>query len=180
MPIPTSNAFNKITDLVNASLQKLQNISKPRFKFFSTVFELWLGLPVRYTMLNLSRIGCYSEKSIRLHFEKFFDFVSFNTGLIKESCGKELIAAFDPSFIPKSGKQTPGLGRWWSGKDQCTLKGLEISCLSIVDVEAGTAMSLEVVQTPSKEILQAKKQNLVTHYVSIIQKQMPTLKAMVR
>ncbi len=180
MLIPNSNAFNKISDLVNASLQKLENLSKPRFKFFSTVLELWLGLPVRYTMLNLGRIGGYCEKSIRLHFEKLFDFVSFNTGIIKKSCGKDLIAAFDPSYIPKSGKQTPGLGKWWSGKDQCTLKGLEISCLSIVDVTAGTAMSLEAVQTPSKEVLQAKNLNLVSHYVSIIKKQMPALKAMIK
>src|SRR5215210_3446385 len=160
MPIPNSNAFDKISGLVGASLQKLENISKPRWKFLSTVFELWLGLPLRYTMLNLSRIGSYSEKSIRLHFGKLFDFVSFNAALIKESCGKELIAAFDPTYIPKSGKQTPGLGRWWSGKDQCTLKGLEIACLSIVDVKAATAMSLEAVQTPSKKVLQAKGQNL--------------------
>jgi Transposase DDE domain len=180
MLIPNSNAFDKISDLVNASLQKLSDISKPRFKFFSTVFELWLALPVRYTMLNLARLGSYSEKSIRLHFEKLFDFVSFNSTLIKTSCGKQLIAVFDPSYIPKSGKQTPGLGRWWSGKDQCTLKGLEISCLSIVDTSAGTAMSLEAVQTPSKEVLLAKKQNLVSHYVSIITKQMPTLKPMVK
>jgi hypothetical protein len=156
-----SNAFNKISDLVKASLRNLANISMPRFKFFSTVFELWLALPVRYTILNLSRIGYYNEKSIRLHFEKLFDFVSFNTAHIKKNCGKELIAAFDPFYIPKNGKQTPGLGRWRSGKDQCTLKGLEVSSLAIVDVAAGTAMSLEAVQTPSKEILQANKQNLV-------------------
>src|SRR5215210_6298670 len=180
MLIPNSNAFNKISGLVSVSLQKLENISKPRFKFFSTIFELWLGLPLRYTMLNLGRIGGYCEKSIRLHFEKLFDFVSFNEALIKKSCSKDLIAAFDPSYIPKSGKQTPGLGKWWSGKDQCTLKGLEISCLSIVVVTAGTAMSLEAVQTPSKEVLQSKNQNQVSHYVSIIKKQMPNLKAMVK
>ena len=97
---PNSNAFNKISVLVNASLQKLENIKKPRFKFFSTVFELWLGLPVRYTILNLGRMGSYCEKSIRLHFEKLFDFVGFNSTLIKKSCGEELIAAFDPSYIP--------------------------------------------------------------------------------
>ena len=180
MLIPNSNAFNKISGLVSASLQKIENISKPQFKFFSTLFELWLGLPVRYTMLNLGRIGSYCEKSIRLQFEKRFDFVSFNAALIGKGCGKYLIAAFDPSYIPKSGKQTPGLGRWWSGKDQCTLKGLEISCLSIVDVEAGTAMSLEAVQTPSKDVLQAKKLNLVSHYVRIIKKQLPVLKTMVK
>jgi hypothetical protein len=180
MLIPNSNAFNKIGDLVSASLQKLSNISKPQFKFFSTVFELWFALPVRYTILNLARMGGYCEKSMRLHFEQIFDFVSFNVAVIKKSCGKELIAAFDPSFIPKSGKQTPGLGKWWSGKDQCTLKGLEISSLAIVDVSAGTAMSLEAVQTPSKEVLAAKKQNLVSHYVSIITRHLSTLKAMVK
>jgi len=50
---------------------------------------------------------------MRLHFEQFFDFGWFNTELNKKSCGKELITAFDPSFIPKIGKQIPGLGRWW-------------------------------------------------------------------
>jgi len=180
MLLPNSNACGKVSDLVSANLQKLENLSKPCIKFLYAIFELWLALPVRYSMLNLSRIGGYCEKSIRLHFERLFDFVSFNTAVIKKSCGKELIAAFDPTFICKSGKQTPGLGRWWSGKDQRTLKGLEISCLSIVDVAAETAMSLEAVQTPCKETLQGKNQNLVSHYVSIIKKRMPVLKAMVK
>lgn len=179
MLIQNSNAYNKIRSLANASLLNIENISKPRLKFLSTIFEEWLALPVRYTMLNLSRFGNYSEKSVRLHFEKLFDFVAFNRNIIEPSCGKDLIAAFDPSYIPKSGKKTPGLGRWWSGKDQCTLKGLEISCLSIVDTEAETAMSLEVVQTPSKDILEERKQNLVGHYVSIIEKNIDTLKALV-
>ena len=179
MLIQNSNAFNKIHRLVNASLLNIKNISKPRLKFLSTIFEEWLALPVRYTMLNLGRFGNYSEKSVRLHFEKLFDFVAFNRNIIESSCGKKLIAAFDPSYIPKSGKNTPGLGRFWSGKDQCSLKGLEISCLSIVDIEAETAMSLEIVQTPSKDILEAKKQNLVGHYVGIIEKNLSTLKALV-
>jgi len=156
MQIHYSNAFDKIRGLVSASLQKLDNISKPQVKFLSTVFELWLGLPVRYTMLNLSRFCHYSERSIRLHFEKFFDFVSFNTQLINRSCGKELIAAFDPTFIAKSGKQTPGLGKWWCSTYQRALKGLEVSCLSIVDVQGATAMSLQAVQTPSQQILKAR------------------------
>jgi hypothetical protein len=141
------------------------------------VFELWLSLPVRYTMLNLSRFGAYSDKSIRLHLEEPFDFVSFNTHLMEQKCGKELIAAFDPTFIPKSGKQTPGLGKWWSGTQQRALKGLEIGCLSLIDVQAATAMSLEAVQTPAPELLQAKGNNLISHYVSIIEKRMDVLKA---
>ena len=103
MQLLTSNASDKIRGLVTASLQKLEDISKPQVKFMMTIFELWLGMPVRYTMLNLSRFSRYAEKSIRLHFEQLFDFSSFNDRLIKKSCSKELIAAFDPTFIPKSG-----------------------------------------------------------------------------
>ena len=143
-----------------------------------SMFEVWLSLPLRYTMLNLSRFGQYCEKSIRLHMEQSFDFVCFNTHLIKKQCGKELIAAFDPTFIPKSGKRTPGLASWWSGTQQRALKGLEISCLALIDVEACTALSLEAVQTHSPEALQQQGQNLVSHYVSIINKRMDVLKAM--
>lgn len=175
-----SNAFNKIGSLVNASLQKMEGISKPRLKFLNTFFELWLSLPVRYTMINLSRFGNYSDKSIRLHFEKEFDFANFNSQIITNSCSKNLIAAFDPSYIPKAGKTTPGLGRYWSGKDQCTLKGLEISCLAIIDVDAQTAMPLEIVQTPAKDVLKKENKNLISHYVSIIEKQMPILASKVK
>jgi hypothetical protein len=49
---------------VDASLRNIENINKPRLKFLSTIFEEWLALPVRYTMLNLSRFGKYSEKSV--------------------------------------------------------------------------------------------------------------------
>jgi Transposase DDE domain len=177
MLLHSSNAFNKISGLISASLQKLSKINKPRLKFMTTVFELWLSLPVRYTMLNLSRFGAYSDKSIRLHMEQRFDFVPFNTHLIEQQCGKELIAAFDPTFIAKSGKQTPGLGKWWSGTQQRALKGLEVGCLSIIDVQAATAMSLEAVQTPATAALQAQGNNLITHYVSIIEKRMDVLKA---
>jgi hypothetical protein len=41
-------------------------------------------------------------------------------------------------------------------------------------------MSLKAVQTPCKEVLQAKQQNLVSHYVGIIKNQLPVLKAMVK
>ncbi len=76
------NAFNKIGILVRTSLQKIENLNKPRIKFMYSLFELWLILPVRYTMLNLSRFGNYSDKSIRLHFEKKFDFAAFNSHVI--------------------------------------------------------------------------------------------------
>src|SRR4051812_46428100 len=178
MLLQSFNACNKISGLVSASLQKLEKISKPQFCFMLAVFDVWLGLPVRYTMLNLSRFSQYCEKSIRLHFEQCFDFVAFHSAVVSKQCGQELIAAFDPTFIPKSGKQTPGLSNWWSGTQQRALKGLEVGCLAIIDVQACTALSLEAVQTPSAEVLPSQKLNLTSHYVRVVNKQLPALKAM--
>jgi hypothetical protein len=177
MRLHSSNAINKISGLVSAGLQKLSHINKAQSKFMLAIFDVWLSLPVRYTMLNLSRFSGYCEKSIRLHFEQRFDFTAFNSAVIGKRCGSDLIAAFDPTFIPKSGKQTSGLGKWWSGTRQCTLKGLEVGCLAVVDAAAATALSLEAVQTPSQQTLQSEEGNLTSHYVSIINKRMDVLKA---
>jgi hypothetical protein len=174
------HAFDKMKHLVIASLQKNGIINKPDFKFMLSLFEVWLSLPVRYTMLNLSRFGNYCEKSIRLHMEKEFDFPGFNRQLIKSHCSKELIAAFDPAYLPKSGRHTPGLGRWWSGSANKALKGLEIGCLAIVDTVSETAMSLKTVQTPAKKVLDEKNWTMINHYVDVIKSQMEQLKDMVQ
>jgi hypothetical protein len=58
-------------------------------------------------MLNLSGIGGHCEKSLRLHFEKLFDFISFNAAVIKKNWGKELIAAFDPPIFPRVVNKRP-------------------------------------------------------------------------
>ena len=52
------------------------------------------------------------------------------------------IAAIDASFINKSGKHTEGLSMFWSGADGKSKKGLEMSLISIVDVNANTAYVL--------------------------------------
>src|SRR3954447_11707480 len=108
----------------------------------------------------MSRYGNYHEQSYRLQFEKQTDFAALNIELIKQSGSGKYVAAFDPSHISKSGKHTPGIGKFWSGKDQCAKKGLEIGVLSVIDVEAATAMSLEAKQTPSPAVLKADKKTL--------------------
>jgi hypothetical protein len=120
---------------------------------------------VRHNFLNLSRYADaqYSEKSIRNQFSRKMNFPAlFDTSLgsLRE---KECIAAFDPSYIRKSGKKTFGKGRFWSGKDQRAKPGLEIGCLALVDVEDETAYSIEAVQTPGE-----MKNALMDHYVGII------------
>ena len=55
------------------------------------------------------------------------------------------------SFIPKSGKQTFGLGHFFNGCTSRAERGLEISTLAVVDVTRRCALTLAVAQTPPGE-----------------------------
>jgi hypothetical protein len=63
----------------------------------------------------------------------------------------EVIAAQDASFIPKSGKQTFGLGHFFNGCTSRAERGLEIATLAVVDVTRRCALTLAVAQTPPGE-----------------------------
>jgi hypothetical protein len=70
----------------------------------------------------------------------------------------ELISAQDASFIPKSGKQTFGLGHFFNGCANRAESGLEISTLAVVDVTRRCAFTLAVAQTsPGKAAARKNK-----------------------
>ncbi|MDM8539793.1 hypothetical protein QUF90_01770 [Desulfococcaceae bacterium HSG9] len=98
--------------------------------------------------MNMSRMGKYSEKSCRLHFERPFDFSAFNRSSAEQCCYGHRIIAGDCGYISKSGNKTPHLAKFWNGCVSKALKGLEISSLAVADVENNTAMHLECRQTP--------------------------------
>lgn len=160
-------AFNKAISFVSASIEQVNGITKPQKKFLSWLFEKWILLPVRHNFLNLFRYsgGQYAEKSIRHQFSRKINFGGWFSSAMGSLQKKECIAAFDPSYIRKSGKQTYGKDRFWSGKDQQTKPGLEIGCLALVDVGDSTAYSMEAVQTPAN-----MKGRLMEHYVGIIKR----------
>lgn len=164
----TISAFNKSEALVSAILEKISGFNIPQKKFVKHILLLFMGMRGRYNFLNLARYGNYSEQSYRNNFEQSFDYLSFNIELIKHSCSKNLIIAFDPSYIPKSGKHTDHLGNFWSGASGKALKGLEIGGLAIVDVDNNTAMSLEAIQTPSSKELKEQDMSMVDYYAKII------------
>ncbi len=60
----------------------------------------------------------------------------------------ELLSVQDASFIPKSGKQTFGLGHCFNACANRAERGLEISTLAVVDVPRRCAFTLAVAQTP--------------------------------
>ena len=134
--------------IITTVLNKIKGLSPVRKKFMTHTFVLFLSLKGRMNFQNMSRIGKYSEKSYRLHFEKPFDFFTFNKLLIEQHCSERRIIAGDCSYIPKSGKKTPHLGKFWNGCVSKPMNGLEISSLAVVDTDRNTAMHLECDQTP--------------------------------
>jgi hypothetical protein len=105
---------------------------------------------------------------MRLHFERFVDFAALNQPLIQQQGSGHFVLALDPTYLPKSGKKTPGLDRYWSGCAQKALWGLEVGLLSVIDVEHRTAWHLDAVQTPHQAERQAKDISLIDHYAQLV------------
>ena len=167
MQLLTNDASNKNKVFVEAILDTIPDLSKPRRKFMVFIFVLYLSLRGRYTFLGMQRYGQYCEKTLRLQFEKPFDFFKFNIKICQSQASKDCVLVFDPSFIPKSGKHTPNKGKFYSGTAGKSLPGLEIGGLGLADLGNNTAFSLEAIATPNKAKLTAKGSNLVAHYVQI-------------
>ena len=102
---------------------------------------------------NLSRYSKLSERTYRRHFAVPYAFISLNAALIGEAITPKhfQVAVVDASFVPKSGKATDGLDRFWNGKASRAERGLEISMIAVVDVEQAMGYSLSVQQTPASE-----------------------------
>lgn len=116
----------------------------------------------------MSRYGCFSDTTYRNNFEKSFDFGKFNGEHIKQKGTGHYVILFDPSHIGKSGKNTFGKGRFWSGYDSSMKQGLEIGGIAVGDIEHHTAFHYEVIQTPNAESLKKDNKNLLIHYADLI------------
>lgn len=168
MRTPSKNASSKSKALVEKIVNKIEGLKKPRKYFMISIIILYLSMRGRYTFKGMERYGDKCEKTYRLQFEQEFDFLSFNVAMSKTHLSKHRILAFDPSYLPKSGKHTPGKGKFWSGCLGKAVQGIEIGGLGLVDMEHNTAFSLEAIQTPCPSDLIAGGKTLVDHYASII------------
>lgn len=142
-------SYNMLCEQCFSSLSPL---SKWRKDFIKDVLWLFLSITSRVNFSQLGRYGHYGEQRYRQQFGKKFEFLKFNASMIKQHSGKRQIIAFDPSYIPKSGKSTPGVGYFWSGCAGQAKWGLEIGGIAALDLDNHTAMHLEAVQTfPDKD-----------------------------
>ncbi len=168
--------------LIITILIKMPGIRNCQRNFITHIMLLYLRLRGRYNFENMSRYGSHSEKTYRINFFKQFDWKAFNRELIQEKCSRELIWIFDPSYVTKSGKHTPGVGyfrtrcrhrrRSGSGCAGAVKWGLEIAGLAVGDVVNHTAMHYQAQQTH----LPKEGESLLKHYARQLTSQASELK----
>jgi len=95
----------------------------------------------------MARWSSAVESTFRDNYAKTFAWLEFNRLLVEQYLSDDLAIAFDPSFVPKSGKHTPGLGYFYSGCAGRELRGLELSGIAAIDQQDKTALHLEAIQT---------------------------------
>jgi DDE superfamily endonuclease len=139
--------------IVHDILQQMPGLGQPQRKFLATLFVTILVLRGRVNFRNLSRYCNYSERTIARQFREPFDWPDFHQRVLRTTLDprSELVSAHDASCIPKSGKQTFGLGHFFNGCASRAERGLEISTLAVVDVTRRCAFTLAVSQTPPGE-----------------------------
>lgn len=163
------NELDQYLELINSLLIKSAvKINKWREKFMLEVLLLYLIIPGRINFLQLGRYGRFGEQRYRQQFGRRFDWLSFNASLAESQIGNRVAIAFDPSYISKSGKCTPYMGRFWSGCAKMAKRGLEISGIGLIDMDLHTCFHLEAVQTPPTKTLEQVKYTLIDWYLHVL------------
>jgi hypothetical protein len=139
--------------IVHDILKQMPGLGQPQRQFLATLFVTILVLRGRVNFRNLSRYCHYSERTIARQFRKPLDWPDFHQRVLMTALDprSELISAHDASFLPKSGKQTFGLGHFFNGCASRAERGLEMSTLAVVDVTRRCAFTLAASQTPPGE-----------------------------
>jgi hypothetical protein len=120
-------------------------------KFLPELMRTLFATGCRVNFTNLARYSAFCEQTFRRHFQKAFDWVAFNLVIfrLRRHPAEPLIGAFDCTFLPKSGKKTWGLGRFFSSAAGKNKRGLEVSILGAITTKSCEPVGLDATQTPS-------------------------------
>lgn len=137
--------FAKMTTIHNCTIDAWQR------PFLQELFRVLFALRGRVNFTNLARYSSLGEQTFRRHFQKAFDWLAFNLTVLqlRRHPDEPLVGAFDCSFLPKSGTQTWGLGRFFCSTTGRGERGLEVSILGAIATESREAVGLDATQTPS-------------------------------
>jgi DDE superfamily endonuclease len=136
--------------LLQSVLPHLNQSKKPQRQLVAPLWGLMLMLPGHATFRNMSRYSPYHERPFARWYDTALDWVSLNKTAITEvvPSAHDQALVIDASFVPKSGKHTSGLDRFWNGSHSRAEKGLELSTLAWLDITENCAYCLSVEQTP--------------------------------
>lgn len=123
----------------------------PQRKIVMELLAVLFALRGRVTFANLARFSASHEQTFRRHFARAFDWVGFNLSVLRLRMHprETLIGVFDCTLLPKSGRHTYGLDRFFCTTHHRTQRGLEISLLGVVAVESRRTTLLDATQTPA-------------------------------
>jgi hypothetical protein len=140
-------------------LQQMPGISQPQKKFLITLSSTILLAYGKSNFTNLSRYSYLSEKTYRRHFLKSIKFSQFNRYFLKKTLNPEhrIIAVSDCYFLINGGKQTDGKAYFYNGVAGKSEQGLEISVISMVEIETRLSYRLSVQETPSRPQIKSMK-----------------------
>ena len=105
----------------------------------------------RVNFTNLAHFSRFHEQTFRRHFARAFDWMNFNLMLLRlRRHPDETMIGGSPgcSFLPKSGKQTYGLDKFFSSAAGAVRTGLEVSMLGVVTPTSRRTFALDATQTP--------------------------------
>ena len=139
--------LDQLTKIINDALNGTAKIRKSFQTFFITTSILFLSMTKRKNFTQMALFSNCCESRFRQNFQKKFDWVRYNLAYCREKLRHRIAIAIDPSYIPKSGKHTPGTGYFWSGCASAAKWGLEILGIALVDADDRDAIHLRAVQT---------------------------------
>ena len=157
------NPLEQVGNLCNTALRSQKSIKASFRSFFLDVMVGVLTISGRINFLQLARYCKSCEQRFRQNFRKKFDWIAFNQSFIQKQPGHKYVIAIDPSYVSKSGKNTPGLGYFWSGCAQTMKRGLEILGIALVDADTREAYAIRAVQTLIQRIRRGRRPKCVAH-----------------
>lgn len=162
-------------DSLSAMIGQMVGKGAIRRRILQTLFPLLLTLPQRANFKQMARWSRRNEGTLHRWFEQDLELPDFQRSLIDSYGSGDYCVLFDPSYLPKSGRRTPGLGRFWSGQAGAVKRGLEVGVFAVGDVGHHTAFHLSAHLTPACEDLRQQGRTLMDHYVSLVRKQQATI-----
>ena len=169
--------LDQYTDIITYAVKNsAAKLTKSFEKILIEVIILYMIIPRKVNFTQMERYGSHDEQTYRNNFGKkkseCIDWLKLNVSLAKRYFGEKgrHAIAIDPSFISKSGKKTPHIGRFWSGCAQAVKHGLEIMGIGLIDIDANDCIMLRAHQSLTGKELGLRDKSMTDFYISVIKR----------